>query len=454
MNYLDVIYSFAIIVLALAIGYLIVKLPFLRKYYIPASLVAGLVLLAFGPELAGRFMPEYQLDAGLYEYWAQLPGQLINVVFACLFLAHSALPIRQIWRQAAPQAAFGQMMAWGQYALGGLVTMAVLIPLFSASPLSAALIEISFEGGHGTASGLAHVFDQLNFAVGREMAVALATLSLNAALICGIVLINWGRKKGYIRQPHHRTVAQMVYHRRVAYELRKQGISIKQHFSFKRVASHLALVAVAVAIGWALHQGLLFIESMTWGKSGVTIFGYMPLFTFCMFGGLIARKIWRWLRIEISRPIVETIGSATLSLLIVTAIASMSFGFVSTQLEVFVILAVVGIVWILLSFLIFAPRMFGKNWFQNGIVNMGQSMGQTATGLLFVKMADPKNKTDAMESFGYKQLLFEPFVGGGIVTALSMPAIIYLGLPLFTAIAAGVCVVWLLLGVTIFRRYK
>jgi ESS family glutamate:Na+ symporter len=96
--------------------------------------------------------------------------------------------------------------------------------------------------------------------------------------------------------------------------------------------------------------------------------------------------------------------------------------------------------------------MFRTNWFQNGIVNMAQSMGQTATGLLFVKMVDPKDKTNAMESFGYKQLLFEPFMGGGIVTALSMPAIILLGLPVFTAIAAGICVTWMLLGVFYFGR--
>lgn len=454
MNNFSIVYSFIVVALALSVGYLIVKLPFLRKYYIPASLVAGLVLLALGPEVAGRFIPEYQLDSDFYEYWAQLPGQLINVVFACLFLGHPALPIRRIWRRAAPQAAFGQMMAWGQYALGGLVTMMVLIPLFNASPLSAALIEISFEGGHGTASGLAHVFDQLDFSIGREMAVALATLSLNAALICGLVLINWGRKRGYIRQPRHRTAAQMAYHRRIVYELRKQGVSVRQHFSIKNIISHLALVAVAVGIGWLIYQGLMLIETLLWGRSDVVIFGYMPLFTFCMFGGLIARKIWRRLHIEVSRPIVDVIGSAALSLLIVTAIASMSFGFVSTQLEVFIILAVVGIVWILFSFTIFAPRMFGKNWFQNGIVNMGQSMGQTATGLLFVRMADPGNKTDAMESFGYKQLLFEPFVGGGIVTALSMPAILYLGLPLFTIICAVVCFIWLLLGLIVFRRYK
>ena len=97
-------------------------------------------------------------------------------------------------------------------------------------------------------------------------------------------------------------------------------------------------------------------------------------------------------------------------------------------------------------------KMFKKNWFQNSIVNMAQSMGQTATGLLFVKIADPHDKTNAMESFGYKQLLFEPFMGGGIVTAMSMPLIMLLGLPLFTAITAAICIIWIILGLTYFNR--
>ena len=96
--------------------------------------------------------------------------------------------------------------------------------------------------------------------------------------------------------------------------------------------------------------------------------------------------------------------------------------------------------------------MFKKHWFQNGIVNAAQSMGMTATGLLFLHMVDPNDKTNSAEGFGFKQLMFEPFVGGGIVTALAMPVIIAIGLPTFTAIAAGICVFWMIIGITHFGR--
>ena len=81
-------------------------------------------------------------------------------------------------------------------------------------------------------------------------------------------------------------------------------------------------------------------------------------------------------------------------------------------------------------------------------------MGMTATGLLFAQMVDPKNRTNAVEAFGYKQLMFEPIVGGGLLTALSMPLIITLGLPLFTTICAGVMFIWIVVGLVSFGRKR
>ena len=452
MTGIQFLLSIGIILLSLLIGYIIVKLPFINKWYLPASLIGGLILLIFGPQIAGHHFPEWQLSSSFYSDWARLPGLLINVVFASLFLGRNLVPLKEVWKMAAPQAAFGQTLAWGQYAIGGLVTLFILIPLFSTTPLAAALIEISFEGGHGTASGLEPVFNSLNFEVGYQMAVAMATLSLNAALISGLILTAWGRKKGYIKTVKYRNVRQLIYHRRIITDLKKQGISLRKHFASKEFFSSLLLVILAVAIGLLLHKLLIEFENLTWGKNNIIIFNYLPAFTLCMFGGMIAQKIWSKFGFKVSRPAVELISSTALSILIISAIATMKLDFFSTHLPAFLILSISGIVWILIVFVTLGPKIFKKNWFQNSIVNMAQSMGQTATGLLFVKIADPHDKTNAMESFGYKQLLFEPFMGGGIVTAMSMPLIILLGLPLFTAITAAICIIWIILGLTYFNR--
>lgn len=434
------------------IGYLVVRLPLLSRAYLPSSLIAGLLLLILGPQIAGQHFPDWQLNVAFYEFWRQLPKQLINVVFACLFLARPLFPLKKMWRLAGPQVAFGQMLAWGQYALGGIVTLLILIPLFKARPITAALIEISFEGGHGTVSGLGPVFNNLGFHDGQEIALGLATLSLCTALISGVLLVNWGRRRGHIKAVYKRNLRERIYHRRIVHELNKKGVKLREHLTLRWILSHLVLIAISVFFGWLIYQGLLLVEAYTWGQHDVTALRYVPFFPFCMFGGMIAQVIWSKMGLKTSRPLIELLSGIALSVLIATAVATMSLNAISSNIAIFLILAATGIVWIIFGFIVLARHMFKKNWFQNGIVNAAQSMGMTATGLLFLHMVDPDDKTSAAESFGFKQLMFEPFVGGGIVTALSMPAIIAIGLPTFTAIAAGLCVFWMTIGLAYFGR--
>ncbi len=445
-------YSLLVVGAFLIVGYLVVRLPLLSRAYLPGSLIAGALLLLVSPQIAGQYFPDWQLNAHFYEFWRMLPKQLINIVFASLFLARPLFPMKKMWSMAGPQVAFGQMLAWGQYALGGIVTLLILIPFFKARDITAALIEVSFEGGHGTVSGMAPVFNNLGFQDGQEVALGLATLSLCTALVSGVLLVGWGRRRGHIKAVYKTNLRERIYHRRIIHELNKKGVKLREHLTPKWVFSHVVLIGLSVLIGWFIYQGLLLVEVNTWGKHNVTALRYVPFFPFCMFGGMIAQIIWSKLGLSTSRPLVELLSSIALSILIATAVATMSINAIGHNIGIFLVLAVTGIVWILFGFTVLARHMFKKHWFQNGIVNAAQSMGMTATGLLFLHMVDPDDKTNSAESFGFKQLMFEPFVGGGIVTALSMPAIIAIGLPMFTAIAAGICAFWMVIGVTYFGR--
>lgn len=124
-------YSFIIFAAALLAGYIFVRLPGLRRIFLPTSLAAGAVLLVFGPEIAGNYFPQYQISSEFYEFWSKLPKYMITLVFAALFLGKPLLKIKDMWRLAGPQVAFGQTIAWGQYAIAGLLTLFVLTPLFS-----------------------------------------------------------------------------------------------------------------------------------------------------------------------------------------------------------------------------------------------------------------------------------------------------------------------------------
>lgn len=436
-------------------GYVLARLPLVRRLFIPTSLAAGLLLLAFGPQIAGKYFPEFQIPSEFYEMWKVLPKYMITLVFAGLFMGKPLLSAKKMWKLAGPQVAFGQTVAWGQYVIAGLLTLFILTPLLGMPAFTASLLEISFEGGHGTVAGMTPVFQDLNFEEGRQIATGLATASLVTALIVGVIIINWGRRKGYVKTGGLIKVARnKVYYHTIVAELRKKGVSFRKVVTFRTLTSHLVLLGLGVLIGWLMYQGMLLLEVNLWGRGGHKFFAYVPLFTFAMFGGMIAQIIWRKLGLTVVREMVELITTLTLTLLIMAAIGTMSLEFLVNDGLVFVLLYGAGVVWILFAFFAFARRMFRRYWFQNAIISFGQGMGMTATGLLFAQMVDPKNKTNAIEAFGYKQLMFEPLMGGGIVTALSMPIILTIGLPLFTTICAGIMTFWLFVGLFYFGRKR
>ena len=435
-------------------GYVLARLPLIRRLFIPTSLAAGILLLIFGPQVAGVHFPQFQIPSEFYEMWKVLPKYMITLVFAGLFLGKPLISIRDMWKLAGPQVAFGQTIAWGQYVVAGLLTLLVLIPVFGMPTYVASLLEISFEGGHGTVAGMTPVFNDLGFEDGRQIATGLATASLLTALVTGVILINWARRRGHIKTGGPIRVARnKVYYHTIVAEVRRKGVSFRKVVTIRSLFLHIALLLFGVLIGWLIHQGLLLVESNTWGRGGEhKFFAYVPLFTFAMFGGMAAQFIWRKLGGTINREVVDLISTLTLTLLIMAAIGTMSLEFLVKDAAVFGLLYGAGVVWILFAFFFLARRMFRHYWFQNAIISYGQAMGMTATGLLFAQMVDPKNKTNAVEGFGYKQLMFEPLMGGGLVTALSMPFIITLGLPTFVAICAGVMLFWAFIGLFIFGR--
>jgi len=411
--------------------------PVLKKLFIPCALIAGLIALPFNA--LGIIPPETS------ELWSSVPSLLINVVFACLFLGKTILGPRETWRLAGPQVVFGQTLAWGQYVVGILLTWLVLTPLFGLPPLAGALIEISFEGGHGTAAGLGPVFENLGFAQGTDLALGLATIGMVAGLTTGIILVNWAHRSGKTRVPAKDTVgAEPPDPVSLDDEAHPPTPHWLERLSIVSIILHTGHIAVSILIGQLLLDLLILLERSTWGRDGsLELISSMPLFPLAMIGGVIVQFALMKLKVSnlIDRRIINAFGTAALDILIVTAVATMSLGVLGEYAVPMLLIALCGITWNILAFLFLAPRLIPRYWFERGIGDYGQSMGMTATGLLLMRITDPANSSRALESCGYKQLFFEPVVGGGVFTASSMILISQLGqgavLAFTSAAAAG-----------------
>jgi glutamate:Na+ symporter, ESS family len=200
----------------------------------------------------------------------------------------------------------------------------------------------------------------------------------------------------------------------------------------------------------------MFVENLAIGEREFELMRHVPLFPLAMIGGVSLQIFLD--RVDyskyIDRKLINRVSGAALDILIVAALATLSLKAIGQNIIPFVILAGAGIAWNLFGFLILAPMMFPKDWFAKGMGNFGQCMGMTVIGLLLMRIVDPDNRTGAMESFGYKQLLFEPVVGGGLFTAASLPLIYQFGpfpVLIFTSIMT-IC--WLIFGLVYFRPGK
>jgi ESS family glutamate:Na+ symporter len=471
-NLRTVLFAFVILALLLLLGrYIKHQFAWIQRLYLPSSIVAGALALLLGPEVLGAiastlFGPDSLLAGGLFAediraVWAQSPGVFINIVFAALFLGETIPPPREIWRKAAPQVVFGQTLAWGQYVVGILATLLFLGPVFGVNPMAAALIEIGFEGGHGTAGGMADTLNELGFAEGADLAVGLATVGIVSGIILGTALCDWGRRKGHVDVVSRRVLEpEEIPDLNVmaeTTEIRQQRARLLRNLLIDPLSINFAIVGMAIAIGWIILEALKWVEANTWAADGgFAVFQFVPLFPLALIGGIITQSILNRLGLGalVIRSMVQNIAGVALDVVVTAAIATISLRVLGGNLGVFLTLSIVGILWNVLVFWWWAPRIFPSYWFEKGIGDLGQSMGVTATGILLLRMVDPDNSTGAFEGFAYKQLFFEPIVGGGLFTAAAPALINTLGLLPVLAITGGLLIFWLAAGYLLIQQER
>jgi ESS family glutamate:Na+ symporter len=223
----------------------------------------------------------------------------------------------------------------------------------------------------------------------------------------------------------------------------------------KSIAINILAFAISIGLGWLIMNSLIFIEEIVLnGFTDIRFFPYVPMFPMAMIGGLILQLLLRKIKKQtfIHRRTAEIITTLALDILIASAIATVSLKVVGDNIEIFGILAIAGISWILFAFFFLGPKMFPQFWFEKSLTNIGQSMGMTATGLMLNRLADPNNHSKTKESFAYKQLVFEPFMGGGLITASSIIFIYEFGSWPVLIISTMVFLFWTIFGLVLGKK--
>ncbi len=441
--------------LFLFIGYAF-KAIFLRGLMVPSSLLAGLIALSFGPELLGPALSNLFGASGsgflspeTLLFWKKSPTFLITIVFAGLFLGNKIPSLKQVLKQGAPNLFFGYSLAFGQYVVGLILVIFLLKPMFGISDLAGALIALGFQGGHGTAAGMGDTFSKLGFPSGMDLGLALATIGLASSIIIGTLILNISGLAKNAERVDIKDEESVSSKDEPLHEGGEDRPDIANSLPF-----HIGVFGFVISIGWLMQRLFITIDQFFSGGEA-TIMGYVPLFPIAMIAGLIFQFLVErfGFRRYVNHFQVQVVSNIALDFLIVAALGSLSIGALTANLSIVLILAGAGIAWNLLAYYLLARRLFGKRWKVRGLGELGQSMGTTAIGLMLLKQSEKVDPT-AMKAFSYKQPLYEPLVGGGLVTALALPMIASIGAEGFLAVTGSILVVVVIASLVVVKPSK
>jgi len=426
-----IVFSFTGLCVLLLLGkYIRVKVTLFQKFFIPSSVIGGLLgLLIIQILLSSNIFPAVN---NIIPVWKFSPGFLINIVFATLFLGRKIPNIKTIWKLGGIQLCYGQTVAWGQYVVGLGLVLIFLIPVFHVNPMFGALINIGFEGGHGTAAGLIETFKSLQWEEGLSLALGSATFGVFTGVVIGTILINIACRKGQteiLKKPEN-IPEDFLMGIPEKDKRNNAGILTTSIESIEPLAYHAGFIGIAILVGYFIWKLLVIFESTFLTPLGLPmIMVSFPLFPLSMIGGVLTQLFMNKFdkRETIDHKLMMRIHGLSLDFLIVAALSTISIQAIWSEIIPFSILMLMGISWNVFCVMVIAPRMFSNARFERSIAEFGQSCGVTATGLLLLRIVDPDAETPALEAFGYKQLLHEPIMGGGLWTGAVLPLIFNYG---------------------------
>jgi len=456
--------------LVLAVGTALGRIAGSRQWGVPEALLAGGLGLLLGP--AGP-LPQPLLPASVLAVWAQLPPLLLTLVFCSLLLGKALPSLGGLWRPLTAQVLLSLTLAFGQYLVAAVVVQ-LLMPLPGIHPLMACLIEVAYEGGHAAAAAIGPTYARLGFAGGEALGLALATVGLLSSTLLGGVVVVLARRWGWLQANPAPAAAPggagfdalpappaagaggggaggVGAGGAAAGGTAAAGAGPLQ--AARAWALNLALAGLAVGLGWLILEGLRWLAD--WQGGGFqTVIEALPVFPLAIVGSLLVRlALERSGRSGVASAAIQgLVASLAADLLITAATACLDISLLVQDWLPLSALAVSGLVWNLAVVLLFGRLILPAPWFERAILEFGQATGVAASGLLLLRMADPHDQADVLPAFSIKQLLLQPLLAGGVLTAIAPLLVMRLGLPLWSGLCLILVLLWIGLGLLLARR--
>ena len=297
-----------------------VQIPLLQKLYLPSSIVGGLLGLLI-VSCFREHIPEYITDE-----MRRMPGFLINIIFATLFLGGGVPRVKNLAASVLPQLTLAQIVVWGQFVVGIGLAGFLLAPAFNVPAAFGNLLEMGFEGGHGTVGGMQETFIAHGWEDGIALGYTVATIGMVSGIVIGMCLVNWAYARGYIKtvRPFSKRSASERRGIHLSTERPSAGKQTVFADSVDSLAWHIAIIGIAVLIGYGILEGLRALEIACLPDVKTRLFKGFPIFPLCMLGGVLLQLFAKMINVDllVDREQMNRISGAALDYLALAAVTT------------------------------------------------------------------------------------------------------------------------------------
>lgn len=391
----DILTDFGLISLLLILGVLLrAKLTFIQKSFMPASIIAGILGLIFGP-FGFDIIP-------FTDFIGSYPGLLIAFVFASLPFSTGKFKWSEVIGKVGGLWSYSQvimLLFWG----GGLLFALILLgPIFDVHNGFGLLLAAGFVGGHGTAAALGDAFARQGWEEATSLAMTSATIGAICAIGVGLFLIRRAADKGYTN--YIKKFDELPQGLRTGLleedEYESMGEEKVSSIVIDPLIYHFIFVAAATAIGYylsVLGEELL---------PAVSI----PSFSLAFIVALIMRIIIEKLGADkyFDTKVMSKVSGGATDYLVAFGIASINLTVVAQNLLPFTILMVFGVILAYVFYRYLSGLYFQENWFEKGIFTFGWITGAVAMAIALIRIADPKLESNTLDDFGLAYVPIAP----------------------------------------------
>jgi ESS family glutamate:Na+ symporter len=398
--------DFCIISGLLVIAHLLrAGIPWLSRFLIPSSMIAGLIGLALGP--GGYDLLPFSRSEDGAALLGTYPGILIVLLFATLLMGHRPTQLtRETWRGTRTSFLYNLGSEFMQYGVVLCVGTALLAFVFTdLRDEFMIMLPGGFAGGHGTAAVYADAMPQWEAA--RSIGFTFATLGILCAVFGGLVLVNIARRRGWIERDIPIATADGA---QTAPEQSSFLPPMFQASTGRATVNSIALEPLAWHVALVLAVYGLTVTVMPTIRELLPPKFVLPAFVIAMVIGWSVQAALDLAKVGqyVDGKTIGSIGSLASDYLVAFGIASINVQIVLTHAVPLIVFALLGLALCAGWLLIVAPRVFKEHWFESGIFTYGWNTGTIAFGVALLRIVDKRSDSKVLSDYGVAYVAIGP----------------------------------------------